>query len=334
LPRGAAGAGAGEGAEAPGGGGGGGGGALPGARFVAAHAGALLEACRAASASGAWRAAGAAPVRHVVSWVLARLPVGGAGAHLAAALPLALRLCDDWEATAVWCGLSALAAALRAATPAALAPWGGLVREALARAAAAARHPTLAAAHAHAAACALASLHGAPPAVDAAPLARALRGGGGGGGGGESGGYARAPPLFDGPWDAAVTALLRDAALAASGAALRAHVDALPPLLLALGPGAARHVTAVLPLLARAVHAGGDARTLAVALHALRAAAAASPRCFGAGADAAPPLAHEALALCLRAALAAGAGLCSLPAPPREAGGGGEGGGGGGGRGP
>jgi hypothetical protein len=317
-----------------------------GRALVGAHAGALLEWARSASAGGAWRAPAAAGVRHVIPWLLARLgPAALQGQGLALALPLALRLCDDWEATSVWCGLSALAALLAAATPTALAPWGPLVHEALARAAACSavgKHPTLAIVLAHTRGYALAVLVGPCPAPSLAALSRACARRGGGGGSASSLGSSAAvwgdssssggggAPLFEGPWDAALAALLVEAGRTPSAHILYALLHALPPYLLGAGAlGLARLMEhLLLPLLQRAacpeqmMAAGGeqgeaaaaaaaeaplavlDARLPAAALHALRVL-------VGVLSCSAPPHGPSA------AAAAAGAAPASAPLPPR-----------------
>jgi len=166
--------------------------------LVNAHAHGLLEWARGATAGGAWKSPSAASVRYAVPWLLCRLRGGTLGEQgtLGLALPLALRLCDDWEATNVWCGLSSLAALLTAATPTAMAPWGPLVAEALARAGAcgaAKQHATLALTLAHTRALALAVFHGICPPPTVRVLARALaRRGEAGGAAGVGGGGAGA----------------------------------------------------------------------------------------------------------------------------------------------
>ena len=252
----------------------GGGGEGGAARAVNAHAPALLEWARGASAGGAWRAPGAAAVRHLIPWLLARLSQATLqdSQALALALPLALRLCDDWEATSVWCGLSALAALLATALPTALLPWAPLIQEALQRAGAAGaatQHPTLALALAHTRASALAALRGACPPPSLAPLARAAARRGAAASAASAASAARPPPalagdspphhsaptlLFEGPWDAALEGVLQAAGHTPSPHVLYALLHSLPPLLLGAGPAALARLLqgSLLPLLARA----------------------------------------------------------------------------------
>jgi hypothetical protein len=282
--------------------------ALPGAALARELAPALLAAvAREAGAGGGGAPPGGA--RFALPWLLRRLPQRELEAALPAALAAAHRVCDDWDATSTWCGVSAARALLEGASLSAVAPWGGAFRELLARAGAGAAHPLVAASIAHARACALAAGGAVEP--PAAPLARLCAGG-------AAALAAAHAPLLDSPYDAATLALLRDAALAARGELLLAHVHALPPLLLAMGPWAARHAAAVAAAAARCVEGaarsgggggggGGGGALAAAALHAVRAAAAAAPAAFDGAADAAggAPLLHEAVALCLRAALQA-----------------------------
>jgi hypothetical protein len=309
--------------------------------LVGAHALPLLQAARAASAGGAWRAPAAAAMRYTIPWLLCRLPPARLdGECLALALPLALRLCDDWEATSVWCGLSALAALLATATPTALAPWAPVIHEALLRASAAGAattHPTLAATLAHAKAAALAVLVGPRPSPALGALARAAarRGGSsssssssaaasaalpsGAAWGDTPGGEGAPAPLFEGPWDTALAALLRAAARASSAPVLYALLHALPPYLAGAGALSLARLTTstLLPLLARsacpehllqasaeagaegAVPWAGDARLPAAALHALHVLVLVLGEEGGTGAGA-----------------GAGSSSCSLPVPP------------------
>jgi hypothetical protein len=83
--------------------------------LVDAHAPELLRWCEDATAHGRWKEPPHAAARYVAAWVLCRLPstpawtAAAPPAHLpAAALAVAFRLCDDWEATPVWLGASAV----------------------------------------------------------------------------------------------------------------------------------------------------------------------------------------------------------------------------------
>jgi len=305
-----------------GGDGSGGGGAAPGEALAREHAPALLAAV-ARGVGGGGEGAPPSPgggcgggARFALPWLLRRLPPQALADALPAALAAAHRVCDDWDATSAWCGVSAVRALLEGVPLSLLAPWAGAAREVLTRAASGAKHPLVVACVAHARACALSA---APLEHSLAPLARLCSGGGGD------------APLFDTPYDSAVAALLRDAALCSNGELLLAHVASLPPLLLAMGPWAARHAAGVAAVAARGV-GGSGARAAggalaAAALHALRAAVLASPAAFDGEVDAGrgdAPLLHDAVALCVRGVLQARAAEVEAAAE-----GGGEGGGGG-----
>ena len=75
------------------------------ARFAAE----LLRWCRTHTAEGRWKQPEWMHIRYAATWILCRLDVGCLTPHtLGHALPVAFRFCDDWEATSVWLGLSAL----------------------------------------------------------------------------------------------------------------------------------------------------------------------------------------------------------------------------------
>jgi hypothetical protein len=256
----------------------------------------LAEATRAVGAGGVGGAAGGA--RFALPWLLRRAPPAALVAALPAALAAAHAVADDWDATSAWCAVSCVCALLEGAPLTAVAPWAGAAREVLARAGAGAAHPLVVASIAHARAALLAA---APAEAPPAPLTRLAAGGGGSGG-------ADASPLFDGPYDTALCGALREFSLATRVDMLLAVAHALPPLLIAMGPWAARHAAGVVALAARGVGAGCNSNPLlaAAALHALRAAAAAAPAAFDGDTDADAaegPLLHQALALCVRAAL-------------------------------
>ena len=174
----------------------------------AACAAELLAWCDAATSEGAWKQPAAHGVRYAAAWVFTAMTRRelASGAGLAAGLHAAFRLCDDWEATSAWLGLSMFAHALalvqaeeaaaeaaagepREVVPAAgepaaarAPPFAPLLRTQCARLllpaidrAADSGHPTvLGLAHA-ARLAALALLHGPPPALHASRGVRAIQ---------------------------------------------------------------------------------------------------------------------------------------------------------------
>ena len=273
---------------------GGGSAPLPGASLVRAHAEGLLEWARACSTGGGWRDPGSTPLRYLIPWLIHRLPTGLlSGKVLGLALPLALRLCDDWEATSVWCGLSALWWILRECTPTALTPWGGVIQETLLRASTstgATKHPTLAFLLGSARSAATVVFVGVSPPLPLPPLAKAV---GLGGGKGYHGGMHPLPPpqpwgesagggdashhgaLFQGPWETALASLVRACTLSPVPYTLYAHLLLLPPILLSGGPlvvGPTLSST-LLPLILMALSPDTtrDVRVPIAALHAVRA---------------------------------------------------------------
>jgi len=264
-----------------------GGGSPPGAKLVGKHAERLLEWARLSSTGGAWKSPSTSHVRHVIPWILSRLtPPCFSTPLLGLALPLALRLCDDWEATSVWCGLSALDLILRGATPTALAPWGALVQEALNRATAcsgSSKHPTLILCLWCAKASANAAYFGRVSAstLPLTPLFKALgaRRGKGNGGSLDSdweglNNNSGSPSLFEGPWGSSLSSLLRESSLTSGVNTLYAYLLALPSFLLWGGScvSGPHFSHSILPLLLRALSpdTSRDARLPIAALHAVK----------------------------------------------------------------
>jgi hypothetical protein len=277
----------------------------------------LLSWCRDAMAAGRWKEPAAFIVRYTAVWVVTRLRFPALSAQrLGHALPVAFRLVDDWEATSVWLGASALAHLLAHAAPTDLRAHAPILFEVTGRAYGC-KHPAVLHLLSHASAVLLPAVCGPAPAY-AAPVKGAV-------------------PQFSGPYDVQLADTLDRLAMAASANTQYALCSGLPATLLQLGPYAARHVTRCAGVLRQAACDGGDARVVAAALHSLACLVAACPERFvvagdngaapedaAATATATPGMAGDAasrrdavdavLSAALTAAGQAAAGLYVLPA--------------------